>query len=357
MADKVQAGTTEGQGSPSPAKAKTLSRRFILPRIGSKEKMVAKELTEDMVNLQIVCRDRLMRNALIAKLLPENPQLSVKVRFCTAVEDYESLKDKVEKKQKARKIITSFVHSGSIFQINNFPSELEAALLADKLEVLEEAKIFFLEELTRTDLVRKELREILPQIQEMTIDTSKPTQHNGEDGNLNVLSPTFYDTVISPPPSPLTPSKPKLDADSSPRMVGGCLPLLSSREVVIEELPQEVQDLQKVLDDRLTRHSLIMRLLPDNVPLSVAVRFCSAVTEHEIIAERVEKKAKARKIVGIFVHNGSMFQMAGIPEDIKQELFEDDFSRLIELKRIKMIELSTAPPVKKIVDELLKTLA
>ena len=77
--------------------------------------------TEDMLNLRKVLQNRFTRNRLINKLLPIKADYSVRIRFCSAVEEFESTKDKIEKKQKARKIVTMFVQPGSLFQLSNLP--------------------------------------------------------------------------------------------------------------------------------------------------------------------------------------------------------------------------------------------
>ena len=80
------------------------------------------EASPELANLLRVLDSRFTRNRLIASLIPINKDLSVKARFVIACEEYKSLKDKAERRQKARKIVATFVQIGSLYQMEGIPS-------------------------------------------------------------------------------------------------------------------------------------------------------------------------------------------------------------------------------------------
>ena len=63
------------------------------------------------------------RAKLCIEVLSADTMLSRKARFCGAVQEYKKIKDKLEKKSKARKIVSMFIQNGSLFQIDNLPAE------------------------------------------------------------------------------------------------------------------------------------------------------------------------------------------------------------------------------------------
>ena len=101
---------------------KSLPRRF-LPRIGSKEKLRTfnPEVSEYVLSLEQILKDKTSRNVLIKGLVQEKSDLCVKIRFCAAVHEFEVTRDKTEKKSKGRKIVSLFIQNGSMFQLNGTP--------------------------------------------------------------------------------------------------------------------------------------------------------------------------------------------------------------------------------------------
>jgi len=89
----------------------------------SKEKSQKYEITEDMINLQRIISDKNHRQRLIELLLPLDGDSSVKVRFCSAVEEYQREKDKEERTRKGAHIVKTFVKQGSMFRLTGIPKE------------------------------------------------------------------------------------------------------------------------------------------------------------------------------------------------------------------------------------------
>ena len=211
----------------------------------------------------------------------------------------------------------------------------------DKLDCLEDLKKVIMDDLCRIEDVKREFMRLLPEAEEgraLTVNTSatpaEPSKQSKRP-SVNVLSTQFYDVVISPPPSPgsglvqtvggvraessspasTPPGSPQQSPGGTRRRLPG-LPRLGSKERIVQQLEEtpEMKSLEKIILDRGKRQELILKLLPIKVDYSVKVRFCSAVREYERVADKVDRKAKARKIVSLFVQNGSMFQLSGIPD-------------------------------------------
>jgi hypothetical protein len=89
-----------------PLNTRKFSKRIqFLPRLGSKEKVTVYQMTDAMEKLYLLTADRTKRGVLIQKLLIVKMDACVKVRFLCAVEEYEQIKNKTEKKSKGRKIV------------------------------------------------------------------------------------------------------------------------------------------------------------------------------------------------------------------------------------------------------------
>jgi hypothetical protein len=65
------------------------------------------EFTEAMLSLMLVIGNRQKRNRLIQFLLTQKTDVCVKVRFLCAVDEYEQIREKVEKLSKGRKIVAT----------------------------------------------------------------------------------------------------------------------------------------------------------------------------------------------------------------------------------------------------------
>jgi hypothetical protein len=76
-------------------------------------------------DLEKIFGDRVARNRLISAISKAEvrPNPCNSIRFCVAVDEFDNIKDKIEKKSKGRKIVAMFIQCGSMFQLNNLPKE------------------------------------------------------------------------------------------------------------------------------------------------------------------------------------------------------------------------------------------
>ena len=135
-------------GTP-PSRSKSLGKRF--KRTGSKEDI--RMFTEEMDRLERVLDKSAARNALVKALVSEPSNVAVKVRFCGAVSEYDKCHDKSEKRAKARKIVSTFVVSGGMFEITTLPPAIVKELLGGNFKSLVEARSHVVEELSRNPAV------------------------------------------------------------------------------------------------------------------------------------------------------------------------------------------------------------
>jgi len=139
-------------------KKRASSRRFKGLSRGKSQKF---EITEDMINLQRIICDAGYRQRLVELLVPLDGESSVKVRFCSAVEEYQREKDKKLKKKKGYHIVKMFIKKGSMFRLKSVTKEQETSLRAKKYEVLETLKNVILDELVLNKVVAKTMNDIL----------------------------------------------------------------------------------------------------------------------------------------------------------------------------------------------------
>lgn len=135
-----------------------------LRRFGSKEGMPRVAITDDMVLLEEFLVTARNRNDLVVKLISLGKAVgdaAVLTRFVGAVADWERTEVKVEKNAKARKIVSCFVDSGSMFQIHVLPQAYVTELLAGNFKVLPEARIVVLAELANDPRVMGFVREAM----------------------------------------------------------------------------------------------------------------------------------------------------------------------------------------------------
>lgn len=99
--------------------------------------------------------------------------------------------------------------------------------------------------------------------------------------------------------------------DSS-RALDGSLKAVNAEELILLEALREAivtpASLQKLIGKTLTTHG----------DLGTRIRFVAAVGEYQRTKPPAEKLAKARKIVSMFIQNGAMFQLEGVPRDIQR---------------------------------------
>ena len=148
--------------SPKKKQSKKLLKT-IPTRPASKEFLLVPEYSVEMTQLRDIVRNRKHRNALINDLISETSNCLMKIRFCAAIEEYEiiPLQDKIERKAKARKIVSMFVHTGSMFQLSGIPHSIEQGLLNnEKFDPnLSHLKAIFYEELSQFPFVQKAMQK------------------------------------------------------------------------------------------------------------------------------------------------------------------------------------------------------
>lgn len=88
-----------------------------------------------------------------------------------------------------------------------------------------------------------------------------------------------------------------------------------------DENTRQVNDmLHSLLESRTGRSHLVSELTQYNADYALRIRFCVAVNEYLGAENKVERFAKGKSIVTMFVMNGSMFNCSGIPTTSKRKL-------------------------------------
>lgn len=92
-----------------------------------------------------------------------------------------------------------------------------------------------------------------------------------------------------------------------------------SPPVVHELLPM----LERALRDRVQLQRIIQKLSPTNKALVNKLRCAAGVMDFDVLRGKVARRQKARKLVSVFVQNGSMFQLQSLPPGLTQHLLSD----------------------------------
>lgn len=79
----------------------------------------------------------------------------------------------------------------------------------------------------------------------------------------------------------------------------------------------ERADFEVIFKNKNARNAMIRKVAEDEARLNTTLylRFCAAVDEYEDTTQSKERKQKARKIICMFIQNGSMFQLTYVPEE------------------------------------------
>jgi hypothetical protein len=107
----------------------------------------------DMVKLERALANRNVRNELINRLLSAHSDGTVRVRFISAVLDYERTVGKAEKLAKAKQICALFVRAGSKFHPPGIPIDIETEMEMTKFRKLVLVKEMMLQELLKNPVV------------------------------------------------------------------------------------------------------------------------------------------------------------------------------------------------------------
>lgn len=283
--------------------------------------------------MKALLASRSIRNRLVMHVLPLDSDLASKVRFCASVDEFALTKDRVDKKQRGRKIVCTFVESGSLFGIKNIPVELARELTSSSSSTHGDSSLgkpllalqdLVLQELCLAQLVGdfvETVRGELPAVAPAPVTTPELKR---VPSRLEVWSNEFYDTVISPVLSPLQ----HLSSPSTP-------PTMRK----VELLSLERKELEAVLEDKGSAHRMILKLAASSQPeLSVKARLCCSVLDYDKLSDKrsaVEKRAKGRKIVGTFVQPGSLFCVKDLPKELVDGLTAEEqaLELLADVKR------------------------
>ncbi|KAH9248561.1 hypothetical protein BASA81_013745 [Batrachochytrium salamandrivorans] len=299
--------------------------------------------------LRALLQSHSKRDVLVHQKLSIATEQSMKLRFCCAMEDM--LEDK-EDKQRERKIVSTFLESGSLFQLENVPKALTTA---DQLGALHD---FVLQELCQVpeiaaameatnqsvsfniDEEEEEQKEaavaendMFGAEQEEKVGEERPRPQSLAKVKLTREDPRtleFYDTVLSPK----TKRKPSLLARtlrSASNLSTSSVPLL----LALPSLSEEEKRLEAAIADPVTRRELILKLASTfHADLSIKVRLCQAISDYAEIPleQKSERKARGRKIVSLFIQTGSLFAVEGIPGNVSLGLVKDSKFDLLILE-------------------------
>ncbi|KAH9254191.1 hypothetical protein BASA81_007780 [Batrachochytrium salamandrivorans] len=104
-------------------------------------------------------------------------------------------------------------------------------------------------------------------------------------------------------------------------------------------------DFEVVFKSRVGRNSMINKASAgdEHVDLIQRLRFCAAADEYADTLSNKEKRQKARKIVCMFIQNGSIFQLTDMPTEMMNGLLNEKFE-YIGLLREHFAELLSMDP-------------
>ena len=221
------------------------------------------------------------------------------IRFLSSIEEWRRIKLKLEKKQKAQKMLRSFVRAGGKYQITSFPDPLLKTLLNKEFDefLAQQARYFALEILAKDSIVMS------------TLEFEALNHHQPDDD--------FFETR----------------SDSS---------LASDQDRGFYSKDLKIRVLERVIYSQDNRSDLINHLLTTTGTgqLCAKVRFVSTVEQYENCEDPLEKKKMAQKISFIFVRHNAMFKISSIPEHLRKSILNGRFKSLSILKKAILRELS-----------------
>jgi hypothetical protein len=109
--------------------------------------------------------------------------------------------------------------------------------------------------------------------------------------------------------------------------------------------------LEEVLQSVKATNALINALTTYGQDYCLRLRFCSAVGEYLDTFDRMEQANKGKVIVSLFITEGSIAQIQGIPPGLANKLLRGDRVKrtLAELKTTIIADLAAASEVKQVV--------
>lgn len=115
--------------------------------------------TEEIRRLEALLADRNIRNELVMDLLASHSDYVLPLRFVTSYAEYRSTLDKKERQMKGRKVLSTFLQPGSMFQLKCIPDE---DLVQIRIEHLGMVKTFLLSEMVKIHIVSQYLTRYAP---------------------------------------------------------------------------------------------------------------------------------------------------------------------------------------------------
>ena len=113
-------------------------------------------MTDEMIRLETVIQSDKGRQRLVQELLALRGDFSVKVRFCSAVEKFDSAVEEQEQRSLANSLIQTFLAHGCLFYISSLSTARYHAIVVDgNYNQLLDAKREVLDELTRNPEVMR----------------------------------------------------------------------------------------------------------------------------------------------------------------------------------------------------------
>jgi len=125
-----------------------------------REKNLTVESVTEITRLEDAIKNRSSRHRLVDALLTLKDDLSIKVRFVSAVDEFLHAEGK-DRRKMGKQIVKMFINPSSMFHISHIAPHHEQALLAKKYENLEDVRMAVLCELAHNELVKKTVAEVL----------------------------------------------------------------------------------------------------------------------------------------------------------------------------------------------------
>ncbi len=126
-------------------------------------------VSNDMKNLEDLIAKKECRRMLINESISFSDQTCIKIRFCSAVIEYENCGNIKEKLSKGRKIVSFFIHQGSMFELKTLSKNRVSQLLEGNLDFLTFAKYDILSELCKNS----DLNKLIANIQQRETSSNK----------------------------------------------------------------------------------------------------------------------------------------------------------------------------------------
>jgi len=113
---------------------------------------------------------------------------------------------------------------------------------------------------------------------------------------------------------------------------------LSKEQAII--ITKDMSLVESILSDRAKMKKIVIETITYESDISTKIRFYSAIVEYEKTSKIIEKKMMGRKLVSLFVQNGSMFQITSLPINKVHELLNGKIEVLSQVKYDLLLELS-----------------